>query len=532
VTPLAELVIRAQSGDRDSFAEVVERFREYAYGRAFAVLGDHQLAEDAVQEAFAEAFFSLDKLREPAAFPGWFKRIVIKRIDRIIRGKKVPMASLDAVGETFGEIGTEPTQDDESGFLAGTVKGALDTLPDHERAAARMYYLDERAQRDIADELGVPVTTIKKRLWASRQRLKKTLGEFAPLDAAAEQEEALPRDVQLFAAARNGFAHKVAQLLNEDPSLVNAANDDGLTIQLYAAHAMHHSGNAHVVEVLLARGADIDAHTGAALGMTTHVRHMLERNAAMRRTRSAWERTPLHWAASGGHLELVQWLLAHGADANAWDRWGCTPLHLAAELGRVEIVRELIDAGADIESRLKNGKTVLHLAAQSGNTQIVEMLLSRDAALDIFAAASLGFREYLRKTLARRPKLVHARLPFGATPLHMAAESGRGDMAEFLVEQGAPLDLVGAAELGWTDRVRELLEKQPAVVNAKSGSFGFTALHSATSKGHRDLARLLLAGGAEVNATDDMYQKTPLGEALFYGNEAMVRLLHRHGGEA
>lgn len=530
MTALKDLVIQAQAGDRDAFAEVVERFRDNAHARAYAVLGDHQLAEDAVQEAFAEAFFNLEKLREPAAFPGWFKRIVIKRIDRLIRGKKISTASLDVLADV-----ATPTEDDDAGdseSLSATLDGALETLPEHERDVARMYYLDELPQKEIADVLGVPSTTIKKRLWASRQRLKKTLGDLAPLDDAISEDRALSREVQLFAAARNGFAHKVAQLLVEEPGLVHATNEDGLTIPLYAAHAMHHSGNPTVVEVLLARGADIDAHAGAALGMTAHVRRLLEGRAERSPYSGAWNRTPLHWAASGGHIELMDWLIAHGAKVDARDSWGCTPLHLAAELGRTEAARRLVDAGADIKGRLKNGKTVLHLAAQTHHPEIVELLLRHDAGLDIFAAASLGFREHLRKALARKPELVHARLPFGATPLHMAAESGRGDMAEFLVEQGAPLDLVGAAELGWTERVRELLEKQPAVVNAKSGSFGFTALHSATSKGHRDLARMLLAGGAEVNATDDMYQKTPLGEALYYGNEAMVRLLHRHGGEA
>ena len=91
-------------------------------------------------------------------------------------------------------------------------------------------------------------------------------------------------------------------------------------------------------------------------------------------------------------------------------------------------------------------------------------------------------------------------------------------------------DLVCAAELGWADSVNDILDADPDIVNRKSGSFGYTPLHSATSKGYRDLARLLLSSGAEVNATDDMYQKTPLGEALYYGNDAMARLLYRHGG--
>lgn len=528
--PLATLVLAAQTGDRVAFAEITRRFRDNAHARAYAVLRDHQLAEDAVQEAFAEAFMNLEKLREPAAFPGWFKRIVIKRIDRLIRGKRIPTTSLDAGAEAVSDP-FDPSAQLDLADTSGTLHVALDLLPEHERDVARQYYFEGRSQKEIADSFGVPVTTIKKRLYASRQRLKTTLADLQPLDAATQDEfEELPPIAQLFAAARNGFEQKAGYLLAQQPELVRAINEDGLSIALYAAHAAHHSGNSRVVDLLLSRGARIDVHLASALGMKLRVDEIL-RNAPQYVGRmGAWGRTPLHWAASGGHAPLAEWLLIQGADPNARDLWGCTPLHLASELARDRTVELLLRKGADVHARLKNGKSVVHLAAQSGNREVVRQLMRHEGELDIFAAASLDLKDRVRKLLAANPELVRSELPFGATPLHMAAEDHRQEMAAYLVERGAPLDLVSAAELGWTDSVSEILESDPEIVNRKSGSFGYTALHSATSKGYRDLARLLLSSGAEVNATDDMYQKTPLGEAVYYGNDAMARLLYRHGG--
>jgi len=50
--------------------------------------GDSGLAQDVAQEAFIDAYLSLGKLREPAAFPGWFRRIVLKQIDRVQRRRR------------------------------------------------------------------------------------------------------------------------------------------------------------------------------------------------------------------------------------------------------------------------------------------------------------------------------------------------------------------------------------------------------------------------------------------------------------
>lgn len=527
---LPNLIELARAGDESAFGEIVSRFKANAHARAYAVLSDHQLAEDAVQEAFTEAFTSLDKLREPAAFPGWFKRIVIKRIDRLIRGKKLPLVSLDAA---FDEPWQVDSQEDvvDRGDLKDTLDAAIDTLPEHEQQTARDYYFEDKSQKDIADELDVPSTTIKKRLYSSRQRLKNRLGDLGPLDGAILDDSQFPPEAQLFAAARNGFASKADQLLVQHPGLNQARNDDQLSILLYAAHAAHHSGNERVVDVLLARGCSIDIHEAAALGYRDRLLYLLGHDVRLINGIGAWGRTPLHWATSGGHEAIVELLLARGASIHAADHWGCTSLHLAAELGRSNLVTLLVETGADIHATLKNGKTVLHLAAQNGNVDIVDAMLRDKADLDVFACASLGLDDHIKRMLKQDPYLIKARLPFGATPLHMAAEDGQFGMAEYLVDQGADLDLVSAAELGWTDEVKSILEAQPRDVNARSGSFGFTALHSATSKGHRELARLLLIKGAEVNATDHMYQKTPLGEALYFGNEAMARLLTDYGGE-
>src|SRR5678815_4710970 len=92
---LEVIVARAQDGDAEAFAVLVRRFQDMAVGYGYAILHDFQLAEDAAQEAFFEAFRDLPKLREPAAFPGWFRRIVFKQCDRLIRGKSYSSVSLD-----------------------------------------------------------------------------------------------------------------------------------------------------------------------------------------------------------------------------------------------------------------------------------------------------------------------------------------------------------------------------------------------------------------------------------------------------
>jgi len=171
---LRALVTQAQAGDLDAFGEIVRRFQDMAYGYAYSLLGDFHLAEDAAQEAFIEAYRCLPKLREPAAFPGWFRRIVFKRCDRLTRRKRVSTAPLGSVGSVASES-PGPPEKAERREMRDKVLDAIGSLPDEERAVTTLYYIDGYSQKDVAEFLEVPVTTVNNRLHASRQRLKERM---------------------------------------------------------------------------------------------------------------------------------------------------------------------------------------------------------------------------------------------------------------------------------------------------------------------------------------------------------------------
>src|SRR5215472_9191075 len=95
MTSLESLVDSSRRGDANAFAIIVRRFQDMAVGYGYSILRDFQLAEDAAQEAFFEAYRSLDQLRVPAAFPGWFRRIVFKHCDRLTRGKQLTLSPLE-----------------------------------------------------------------------------------------------------------------------------------------------------------------------------------------------------------------------------------------------------------------------------------------------------------------------------------------------------------------------------------------------------------------------------------------------------
>jgi len=143
-----------------------------AVGYAYSILGDFHLAEDAAQEAFVRAYLELEHLQEPAAFSGWFKRIVFMRCNRITRKKKWATENLD---HTL--ISTEPDAHAqlEQQETKTRVHLAIQSLPATEREVTTLYYMGEHSQKEIGAFLDLPTQTVKSRLHTARKRLKQRM---------------------------------------------------------------------------------------------------------------------------------------------------------------------------------------------------------------------------------------------------------------------------------------------------------------------------------------------------------------------
>jgi RNA polymerase sigma factor (sigma-70 family) len=159
---------------QQAFGEIVNRFQDMAYGRAYAMLHDFHLAQDAAQEAFIEAWRNLHTLQEPKAFPGWFKRIVIRRCSRLTRRKSLDTAPLeDALNVTTGQ--PDPHTEAEQAEIKALVHSGIQSLSEPERTTTTLFYIDGYTQHQIADFLEVPVTTVNMRLHRARKRLKERM---------------------------------------------------------------------------------------------------------------------------------------------------------------------------------------------------------------------------------------------------------------------------------------------------------------------------------------------------------------------
>src|SRR3954463_10535165 len=91
MTGYEPLVRKTQAAEgearEEAFGELIALFQSAAHGWAYDALGDAQLAQDVAQESFLTAYQKIDQLRDPAAFPGWLKRIVLTYCNRSTRRK-------------------------------------------------------------------------------------------------------------------------------------------------------------------------------------------------------------------------------------------------------------------------------------------------------------------------------------------------------------------------------------------------------------------------------------------------------------
>ncbi len=167
------LVERVQKGDRDAFAMLVRRFQDMAVGYGYSLLGDHQLAEDVAQEAFLTAYLQLATLRQPAAFPGWLRRIVERQAHRVHRRQSTVLLPLETMVNCAASA-VEPALLLEQREGRDALYAALATLPEQQRAVVTLFYINDYSLQEISTFLGIPVGTVKSRLHTARTRLKQS----------------------------------------------------------------------------------------------------------------------------------------------------------------------------------------------------------------------------------------------------------------------------------------------------------------------------------------------------------------------
>ena len=265
-----------------------------------------------------------------------------------------------------------------------------------------------------------------------------------------------------------------------------------------------------VAEVVTARTADSQStrhlnitrlpEAGDIVAVKQHIAAGVDVNAKEEFTGD----TLLRYAARKGHKEIVELLIAEGADVNAKESAGWTPLHNAALDGHREIAELLIAEGADVNAKHVGGQTPLDLA--KGET--ADILRKHggktgawfDADKSIHKAASAGHIEAVKQHLAAGTDL-NAKNKYGSTPLHYAANK----------------------------EIAELLIAEDANVNEKDDN-GSTPLHFAAVNGPKVIVELLIANGADVNAKDED-GGTPLDVAISFNRTEIADLLRKHGGK-
>jgi ankyrin repeat protein/UDP-2,3-diacylglucosamine pyrophosphatase LpxH len=282
-------------------------------------------------------------------------------------------------------------------------------------------------------------------------------------------------------AARKGNLTALKALIEKEPQLANAVDENGIT----PLHLAASGGFIPGIEFLSAHGATIDA-------------------------RDIYANTPLHMAACNGKAEPIALLKKLGADVNAKTESGATPLHISATRETSEL---LISLGADIESLDRQGWTPLHYATSIGSMDLVALLLDHHADINRLDRS-------------------------GCSPLHCAAETGNLSLTEILIAAGATVDQ--GDERGWTPLFRaisnqstkeaELLISKGAGVDAKDKD-GLTPLHVSAKDGLQEMAELLIARKARVNQKD-LQGMTPLHYAVSAWQLPLCRVLLSHGADA
>lgn len=181
------LVQRAREGKKTAFDALVRRYQGQVVAIAQSVVGEFHLAKDAAQNAFAKAYFGLERFRGDAKFKTWLIRIVLNEARSVRRrewAKKFFFVSKARSGsdETIGYVlellpSAEPLPQDvlAAEELRQSMARAIGTLPQRERDVIMLHYFEHFTLSEVAEALNIALGTVKAHLAHGLEKLKSTI---------------------------------------------------------------------------------------------------------------------------------------------------------------------------------------------------------------------------------------------------------------------------------------------------------------------------------------------------------------------
>ncbi|XP_069486894.1 ankyrin repeat domain-containing protein 17 isoform X4 [Ambystoma mexicanum] len=360
------------------------------------------------------------------------------------------------------------------------------------------------------------------------------------------EDRGIKGDITPLMAAANGGHVEIVKLLLAHGADVNAQSSTGNTALTYACAG----GYVDVVKVLLQAGASIEDHNenghtplmeAGSAGHVEVARVLLDSGAGINTHSNEFKESALTLACYKGHLEMVRFLLAAGADQEHKTDEMHTALMEACMDGHVEVARLLLDSGAQVNMPADSFESPLTLAACGGHVELAALLIERGANLEevndegytpLMEAAREGHEEMVALLLGQGANINAQTEETQETALTLACCGGFLEVADFLIKAGADIELgcstplMEAAQEGHLELVKYLLAAG-ANVHATTAT-GDTALTYACENGHTDVADVLLQAGADLEHESEG-GRTPLMKAARAGHVCTVQFLISKG---
>jgi RNA polymerase sigma factor (sigma-70 family) len=178
-----KLISQALSGNQPAYRTLLKKYHNQVFNVLFRMVHRREEVEDLTQEAFIKAFASLKNFNGEYAFSTWLLRIAQNNCIDNIRKKKLQTFSIDKPIESKdGEITFElpdTTYEPDKVLIANQranmIEEAIKSLPPKYRMVITMRHSEEKNYQEIADELGVPIGTVKAHIFRAREMLNQAL---------------------------------------------------------------------------------------------------------------------------------------------------------------------------------------------------------------------------------------------------------------------------------------------------------------------------------------------------------------------